>query len=77
METVLDEAEADRKRQARAQRERFFTDEELCARWGCKKVTLWRWRRAGKLHSGKINGGPNLTSPDEVRRLEAEAGIGA
>jgi hypothetical protein len=54
-----------------------FTDSELAKRWRCSTVTIWRLRKKGKLHSGKVAGGPNLTSPSEVARVEAEAGIDA
>lgn len=52
-----------------------FTDEELARRWKCSKVTIWRLRKVGKLRSGKIAGGRNLTHVDEVERIERETGI--
>ena len=30
-------------------RELFFTDKQLCERWRCSHLKLWRLRRAGKL----------------------------
>jgi hypothetical protein len=54
----------------------FFTDKELCARWRCTPMTLYRWRAQGLLRMPvKINGvgSKNLTPAGEVKRLE-EAG---
>ena len=50
----------------------FFTDPELCARWRCSKMKLWRLRQAGKLHSIQLGGRgyPWLTSDEEVARVE-------
>ena len=50
----------------------WFTDNQLCARWSCSKMKLWRLRQRGKLSQAtKIGGtGPNLTRGSEVRALE-------
>ncbi len=58
---------------------KFYTDKELCERWRCSPMKLWRLRQAGTLGKlTKIGAGPrcktkNLTPEDEVRRVE-EAG---
>lgn len=50
----------------------FFTDRQLCERWGCSKMKLWRLRQRDQLHSIKLGGaGPWMTREDEVARLEA------
>jgi hypothetical protein len=49
-----------------------FTDGELCQRWRCTPMKLWRLRKAGKLNSIKIaGGGVWLTSEEEVERVES------
>jgi predicted DNA-binding transcriptional regulator AlpA len=50
----------------------FFTDKQLCARWQCSHMKLWRLRRSGKLPKPiKIGGGGlNLTPASLVARLE-------
>jgi hypothetical protein len=49
-----------------------FTDSELCERWRCTPMKLWRLRKAGKLNSIKIAGvGKWLTSDEEVERIES------
>jgi hypothetical protein len=55
--------------------EAFFTDKELCARWKCSPMKLWRMRNQGKLKRPTKIGGElarNLTHASEVRRLEAQ-----
>ena len=40
----------------------FFTDKQLCRRWQCSQMKLWRLRKKGVLESIKIGGiGVNLT----------------
>jgi hypothetical protein len=49
----------------------FFTDKQLCRRWQCSQMKLWRLRRKGVLESIKIGGvGVNLTPASHVNRLE-------
>jgi hypothetical protein len=52
----------------------FLTDKELCARWRCSHMKLWRLRNKGKLKQPtKIVGiGVNLNRLSDV--LEAEGG---
>jgi hypothetical protein len=52
----------------------FYTDAQLCERWQCSHMRLWRMRSKGELcrpvrigASGRIN----LTPRSEVERLEA------
>jgi hypothetical protein len=55
----------------------FFTDDELCERWKCSHMKLWRLRSQGKLPKPFKLGGPrskNLTSGGEVRRVEEGSG---
>jgi hypothetical protein len=50
----------------------FLTDPELCLRWRCSMIKLYRMRKADKLRSTKIGGsGPWITSEDEIRRVES------
>lgn len=51
----------------------FFTDNDLKDRWHVTEMTLWRWRKCGKLSKPIKIGVRNLTPADEVRRLEEEA----
>ena len=54
--------------------ETFFTDKELCDRWKCSHMKLWRLRKQGKLKSVKIGGaGTNLTAASEAKALEVAA----
>src|SRR5262245_30542798 len=54
----------------------FYVDAELCERWRCSKMKLWRMRRDGKLNSIRPGDcGQWLTSEDEVRRIEAPPDI--
>src|SRR5262245_46940565 len=49
----------------------FLTDRELCARWRCSKMKLYRMRRAGKIAWIRPGGcGPYLTHVDEIARIE-------
>jgi hypothetical protein len=49
-----------------------FTDSDLCERWRCSEMKLWRLRKEGVLQSIKIAGrGMWLTPADEVARLES------
>jgi len=49
----------------------FFTDKQLCRRWQCSQMKLWRLRKKGVLESVKIGGvGVNLTPASLVMRLE-------
>ena len=49
----------------------FFTDKQLCRRWQCSQMKLWRLRRKGVLKSIKIGGvGVNLTPASQIIRLE-------
>jgi hypothetical protein len=50
--------------------QRSFTDRQLCERWQCSKMTLWRMRQRGDLNSWK-RGSINMTSDAEVERIEA------
>jgi hypothetical protein len=55
----------------------FFTDKQLCDRWHCTPMTLYRWRAQGLLSAPvKINGikSKNLTPVSEVKRLEEVGG---
>jgi hypothetical protein len=54
--------------------ELFFTDKQLCERWHCSLMKLWRLRKAGKLSKPiKIGGsGSNLTPASVVKALEAD-----
>lgn len=53
---------------------KFHTDKELCERWHCSTMKLWRMRQKGILRkTTKIGGGrsaKNLTPHSEVMRLE-------
>ena len=51
----------------------FYTDDEIKYRWHVTDMTLWRWRKNGKLSKPVKIGIRNLTPADEVRRLEEEA----
>jgi hypothetical protein len=51
----------------------FFTDNELMDRWHVTEMTLWRWRKYGKLSKPTKIGIRNLTPADEVKRFEEEA----
>jgi hypothetical protein len=50
----------------------WLTDKELCARWRCSPMKLWRMRASGKLRKGtKIGGtGQNLNCLSEVKAIE-------
>ena len=49
----------------------FFTDKQLCKRWQCSQMKLWRLRKKGLLKSIKVGGvGVNLTPASQVIRLE-------
>jgi len=49
----------------------FFTDKQLCKRWQCSHMKLWRLRKKGVLESIKVGGaGVNLTPASLVMRLE-------
>jgi hypothetical protein len=49
-----------------------YTDSELCKRWKCSEMKLWRLRKIGALNSFKIAGqGKWLTSEEEVVRVES------
>jgi hypothetical protein len=54
--------------------ELFFTDKQLCDRWQCSHMKLWRLRKAGKLSKPiKIGGaGTNLTPISVVKALEVD-----
>ena len=51
----------------------FFTDQQLCDRWQCSHMKLWRLREQGKLSRPiKIAGaGRNLTPASVVKEVEA------
>ena len=55
--------------------ELFFTDKQLCERWRCSHMKLWRLRKQGKLTQPiKIGGsGTNLTPASVVKALEGGA----
>ena len=54
-----------------ATEEVFYTDKQLCARWQCSHMKLWRLRQKGKLKPIKIDGiGTNLTPASEVKAVE-------
>lgn len=55
----------------------FFTDEELCSRWQCGRMTIYRMRKSGRLPPPiKIGGtGRNLTSREKVIALEEPAHV--
>jgi hypothetical protein len=52
----------------------YLTDRELCARWRCGGMKIWRLRKEGRLPKPfKLGGGPtgkNLTALAEVLRIE-------
>jgi hypothetical protein len=49
-----------------------FTDADLCKRWRCSGMKLWRLRKIGALNSFKVAGqGDWLTSEEEVARVES------
>jgi hypothetical protein len=49
-----------------------YTDADLCERWRCSDMKLWRLRKIGALHSFKVAGqGMWLTPADEVARVES------
>ncbi len=56
----------------------YFTDEQLCDRWRCSQMTLWRLRARGRLRKPiKIGGSPrgkNLTPGEVVKQLEEGGG---
>jgi hypothetical protein len=60
-------------------RELFFTDKQLCERWKCSHMKLWRLRQKGKLTKPiKIGGsGTNLTPASVVKVLEGGANASA
>jgi hypothetical protein len=47
----------------------FYTDKQLCARWQCSHMKLWRLWQKGKLKPIKIDGiGTNLTPRQRSKR---------
>ena len=51
--------------------ELFFTDKQLCERWRCSKMQLWRLRhRAILCPPIKLGGWRNLTPASHVMELE-------
>jgi predicted site-specific integrase-resolvase len=50
----------------------FRKDAYLKKHWGCSATTLWRMRKAGKLHSIKLLDGPYITSDEEIERIDSE-----
>ena len=49
----------------------FFTDKQLCKRWQCSQMKLWRRRKKGLLESIKVGGvGVNLTPASQITKLE-------
>jgi hypothetical protein len=60
-------------------KELFFTDKQLCERWRCSHMKLWRLRQAGKLCKPiKIGGtGANLTPGSVVKAIEGGADANA
>jgi hypothetical protein len=60
-------------RDARTSRGRvFLTDAQICERWHCTQMTLWRKRRDGRLRKPiKIGGvGKNITQLEHVEEAE-------
>ena len=56
---------------ANLREEVIFTDKQLCRRWQCSQMKLWRLRQKGILKSTKVGGvGVNLTPASQVIRLE-------
>ena len=56
---------------ANPREEIFFTDKQLCMRWQCSHMQLWRLRKRDLLPRPiKIGGHKNLTHIDAVRKLE-------
>ena len=54
--------------------ELFFTDKQLCERWRCSKMQLWRLRHRGLLCPPiKLGGWRNLTPASRVLELERAA----
>jgi hypothetical protein len=51
----------------------FYTDKQLCERWQCSHMKLYRLRKSGKMSPPiKFGGtGPNRTTASEVKRVEA------
>ena len=53
---------------------RYFTDPQICHRFGVSKQTLWRWRAKRGFPKGTKAGGdnaPNRTPVDLVEQWEA------
>jgi hypothetical protein len=52
----------------------YYTDQQLCDRWHCSKMKLWRLRQQGLLRGTfKLGGvGPNLTPEENVEELEGQ-----
>jgi hypothetical protein len=51
----------------------FRKDAYLMERWSCCATTLWRMRKAGKLHSIRLlDGSPYITSDEEIERIESQ-----
>ena len=49
----------------------YLTDKQLCRRWQCSQMKLYRLRQRGLLKSMKVGGtGPHLTPVDHVAELE-------
>ena len=50
----------------------FLTDAQICERWHCTQMTLWRKRRDGRLRKPiKIGGvGKNITPLEHVEEAE-------
>jgi hypothetical protein len=56
---------------------KFYTDRQLCERWHCTPMTLYRMRQKGVLRKptkllGEGSTSRNLTPDSEVRRLEGD-----
>lgn len=52
----------------------FFTDKQLCGRWRCSKMQLWRLRHRGILCQPiKLGGSRNLTPASHIMKLERTA----
>jgi hypothetical protein len=53
----------------------FISDIELCARWHCKPMKLWRMRQAGKLDPATRpgGGGQNLNVLAHIEDIEARS----
>jgi hypothetical protein len=51
----------------------FISDAELCKRWRCSVMKLWRMRQDGRLRKGikPGGGGPNLNYMLHIEDIEA------